>query len=92
VVPAGEVPPCGSTAIPGCTLLDVTFGGRTLDLLVEAGTTRLRARVRSADTDPRCLVVGSTVTVAVQVEELRTYDTSGAELRVAWRPAVAEPQ
>lgn len=85
VVPADAAPE-GLFVVRDLTVLDASFAGRRLDVLVQTGGTVLRATVPTGNVEPPLLEAGASVAVAVQPGLARVFDDTGAARSTEWAP------
>jgi iron(III) transport system ATP-binding protein len=85
--PADESVADGTIALPA-TVVDKEFGGRHLDVVVNAGETRLSSRIPAGGRDSwaRRLEAGQPVVATLRPRELAFYDQTGSLIRSTGRP------
>jgi iron(III) transport system ATP-binding protein len=78
LAPRGTGPIDGRVSLPG-TVVDAEYGGRHMDVIVEAGGTRLAARVPTGAIDSwaRRLTPGDLVVATFHVQAGKWFDTDG---------------
>jgi iron(III) transport system ATP-binding protein len=91
LIPRDESPPPETVGFPG-TVVDSEFGGRFMDVSIEAGLARVLARIPAGERGSwaRTLNAGQPVLATLRPRDLAFYDESGALIsRTARATAVA---
>jgi len=88
LAPRNDPPPPGTVSIPA-TIVDSEFGGRYMDVVVEAGLTRVQARIPAGERDgwARSLNAGQQVIASLRTGNLAFFDETGALISPAGRAA-----
>jgi hypothetical protein len=88
VTPSGESPPPETIGFPA-TVVDSEFGGRYMDVSLDAGlTTRVHARIPAGERGgwARTLNAGQPVLARLRPRDLALYDDAGALISRTGRP------